>query len=58
MAVSTRAADHIAVREITGGMGRSYARPRTEPRPRRGYQAWPAPQCGHATEVLTAASKT
>jgi hypothetical protein len=25
---------------------------------RRSYQAWPAPQCGHATEVDTGAAKT
>ena len=52
--VRTSAADHRAVRDITGGMARRYARRRTA---RRGYQAWEVPQCGQATDVETAAWK-
>ena len=44
--------DHSAVRDMTGGMARLCAPVRTD------YQAWPVPQCGHATEVETAALKT
>jgi hypothetical protein len=49
------AADQNAVREITGGM-RAKLRPPADG-PAGVYQAWPVPQCGHATEVETAAWK-
>src|SRR4051794_30534421 len=52
IAVRTSATDHSAVRDMTGGMGRLWSLARTD------YQAWPVPQCGHATEVDTAAWKT
>ena len=64
--VSRRAVVSRAPRSLTGGDRRSS---RDRPCPavsaiaRAGeaaadYQAWPVPQCGHATEVETAASKT
>lgn len=67
IAVMTRAQDTNATRDRTGGMARRYAAARTDQiRPRaddgrarrRRYQAWLVPQCGHATEVETAAWKT
>jgi hypothetical protein len=50
--VRTSATDHSAVRDMTGGMARLWSQGRTD------YHAWPAPQCGHATEVETGALKT